>query len=201
MGTLVAACEACRDAAVAYGIPFISGKDSLHNQFTNSETGEVLRIPNTLLISAMAIVDDVRRVVTMDLKKPGDGVYLVRPTMTAPALADLAHVHRTVAGAIAAGHVVAVHDVTEGGAAVALAEMAIASGLGLDVTAGDAGLFDESAARYLLEIPAGDEAAVKRHFEQAGVSMTPVAKVTTEAKAFDIDVAELTKTWRGTLDW
>ena len=36
MGTLVRACEACRDAALAYGIPFISGKDSLHNQFTNS---------------------------------------------------------------------------------------------------------------------------------------------------------------------
>ena len=35
MGTLVRACEACRDAALAYGIPFISGKDSLHNQFTN----------------------------------------------------------------------------------------------------------------------------------------------------------------------
>ena len=52
MGTLVAACEACRDAALAHGIPFISGKDSLHNQFTNQETGEVLRIPSTLLISA-----------------------------------------------------------------------------------------------------------------------------------------------------
>src|SRR5262249_37414617 len=54
MGTLVAACEACRDAALAYGIPFISGKDSLHNQFTNQETGQVIRIPRTLLISAIA---------------------------------------------------------------------------------------------------------------------------------------------------
>jgi len=41
MGTLVRACEACRDAALAFGIPFISGKDSLHNQFTDSETGRV----------------------------------------------------------------------------------------------------------------------------------------------------------------
>ena len=43
MGDLVRTCEACRDAALAYGIPFISGKDSLHNQFTDSETGQVLR--------------------------------------------------------------------------------------------------------------------------------------------------------------
>ena len=70
MGTLVRACEACRDAALAYGIPFISGKDSLHNQFTNSETGEVIRIPNTLLISAIGVIDDVRQCVTMDLKEP-----------------------------------------------------------------------------------------------------------------------------------
>jgi phosphoribosylformylglycinamidine synthase len=68
MGTLVRACEACRDAALAFKIPFISGKDSLHNQFTNSETGEVIRIPRTLLISAIGVIDDVRKCVTMDLK-------------------------------------------------------------------------------------------------------------------------------------
>src|SRR5262249_946201 len=68
MGTLVAACEACYAAAKAYGIPFISGKDSLHNQFTNQETGQVMRIPNTLLISAIGVIKDVRKCVTMDLK-------------------------------------------------------------------------------------------------------------------------------------
>ena len=71
MGTLVRACEACRDAALAYGIPFISGKDSLHNQFTNQETGEVLRIPRTLLISAMGVIEDVRKCISMDFKLAG----------------------------------------------------------------------------------------------------------------------------------
>src|SRR6185437_6839303 len=80
MGTLVRACEACRDAALAYGIPFISGKDSLHNQFTNSETGHVIRIPNTLLISAIGVMEDVRRCVTMDLKSAGNVICL----LTAP---------------------------------------------------------------------------------------------------------------------
>ena len=74
MGTLVAACEACYDASMAYGIPFISGKDSLHNQFTNQETGQVLKIPNTLLISAIGVIEDVRKCVTMDLKGGRDSV-------------------------------------------------------------------------------------------------------------------------------
>src|SRR5205814_6864908 len=77
MGTLVRACEACRDAALAYGIPFISGKDSLHNQFTDSETGRVIRIPNTLLISAIGAIEDVRKCVTMDLKNRTARVVLV----------------------------------------------------------------------------------------------------------------------------
>src|SRR4051795_7008860 len=77
MGTLVAACEACYDASKAYGIPFISGKDSLHNQFTNAETGQVLRIPNTLLISAIGVIDDVSKCVTMDLKERPGRVLMV----------------------------------------------------------------------------------------------------------------------------
>ena len=64
-------------SSVLRGIPFISGKDSLHNQFTNSETGQVLRIPNTLLISAIAVIDDVRRCVTMDLQNRTARVVLV----------------------------------------------------------------------------------------------------------------------------
>ena len=53
-------------------IPFISGKDSLHNQFTNQETKEVLKIPNTLLISAIGVIEDVRKCITMDLKSAGN---------------------------------------------------------------------------------------------------------------------------------
>ena len=95
MGQLVRACEACRDAALAYGIPFISGKDSLHNQFTNSETGEVIRIPNTLLISAIGVIDDVRKCVTMDLKNRTARVVLVAARDAK--LETLAATHRALA--------------------------------------------------------------------------------------------------------
>src|SRR5687767_4661439 len=161
MGTLVRACEACRDAALAYGIPFISGKDSLHNQFTNQETGEVLRIPSTLLISAIAVLDDVRKCVTMDFKHRASRVVMVaarRPTD----LANLAATHRAMARAIADGNVAACHDLSEGGLAVAAAEMCIASGLGLIVGAEQfmtETAFAESPGRYLVELTEGHQAA------------------------------------------
>src|SRR5687767_2600100 len=97
MGALVRTCEACYDAAKAYGIPFISGKDSLHNQFTNQETGEVIRIPNTLLISAISIVEDVRKCVTMDLKGNMTDVLLIGPAGSGNRLASQLRVHKAVA--------------------------------------------------------------------------------------------------------
>ena len=64
------AAQACHDLALAYGTPFISGKDSLNNEYTHD--GQSLAIPPTLLISAIGQVPDVRTCVTMDLKEPGN---------------------------------------------------------------------------------------------------------------------------------
>ena len=61
LGALVNACQACYDGAMAYGMPFVSGKDSLSNEFI-TDKGERIQIPYTLLISAMSIVDDVDQV-------------------------------------------------------------------------------------------------------------------------------------------
>ena len=128
--------------ALAYGTPFITGKDSLNNEFTNSETGEVIRIPNTLLISAIGVLDDVRKCVTMDLKHRTSRVLRWSRPSGRRDLANLAATHRAVAGADRSGQSVgSCHDVCDGGLAVAAAEMCIASGLGLIV---GAELFDES---------------------------------------------------------
>jgi phosphoribosylformylglycinamidine synthase len=216
MGALVAACEACRDAALAYGIPFISGKDSLHNQFTNSETGEVIRIPNTLLISAIGVVDDVRRCVTMDLKDPREGVLaLLEPTDAS--LEALATGHRAVADAIGRGHVRAAHDVSDGGYLTAVAEMCIASGLGAKLKADDdaAAYFAEGPGRYVIETDYAGLPAIRRACEAAGMrvrelgrtSADPVLQVSRaspeKGESFELHafVDDLTKAWRGTLDW
>jgi phosphoribosylformylglycinamidine synthase subunit PurSL len=222
MGELVRTCEACRDAALAYGIPFISGKDSLHNQFTDTETNKVLRIPNTLLISAIAVIDDVRRCVTSDLKSPDNSVFLlgpvppVDPDKPTPAglLERLPPVHRSLAEAIRRGLVASGHDVSDGGPLVAAAEMCIGSGLGLVVPvvgAPDAAnLFRERPGRYLVEVPQARFAEATAFFEGQPVTFRPFGRVTGDGRlviseatriVHEIAVEQLTAAWRGTLDW
>src|SRR5262249_16169634 len=75
LGSLVLASRGCYSAAIAYGTPFISGKDSLNNEF--KAEGGTVSIPPTLYVSALAQVEDVTRTVTMDLKAAGNLVYLV----------------------------------------------------------------------------------------------------------------------------
>jgi phosphoribosylformylglycinamidine synthase len=212
MGTLVRACEACRDAALAFGIPFISGKDSLHNQFTNQETGEVLRIPNTLLISAIGVIEDVRKCVTMDLKHRTSRVAMVAARRPGD-LANLAATHRKMAALIASGKVSAAHDVSEGGLAVAAAEMCIASGYGMIVGAEQfmsEAAFAEGPGRYLIELPdAGQISEVVAHFgevaEVVEVGLTQHLKkftvTTAKERVLEVGLEELTEAWRGTLDW
>ncbi len=79
MAGLTRAAAGCYDAAVAFGTPFVSGKDSLNNEYRDA-SGARTPIPPTLLITALALVPDVRRAVTMDLKEPGNAVYLVGET-------------------------------------------------------------------------------------------------------------------------
>jgi phosphoribosylformylglycinamidine synthase len=224
MGTLVLACEACRDAALAYGVPFISGKDSLNNQFTNTETGQVIRIPNTLLISAIGVVDDVRNCVTMDLKDPREGrLCLISPKKARVPLEKgtraLFHgAHAAVADAIARGLVTSCHDVSDGGPLVAAAEMCIASGFGLSLDADALGddPFAETIGQYLVEVHAQGlrqvEELIARHevvelIMLGRVTSDPVLAVSRlmpdRSAKFDchVFVDELTKAWRGTLDW
>ena len=156
MGALVRAAEACYDGAIAYRAPFISGKDSLNNQFS-TEDGRTIRIPPTLLISGFAPVPEIARAVTMDAKSAGSAILLVGATGAAtggshlrlvaggaaveatdsslPAV-DLAmgpRVAQAVHRLIAAGLVRSAHDASEGGLLAAAAEMAFSGGLGATI--------------------------------------------------------------------
>ncbi|MGN6505764.1 MAG: phosphoribosylformylglycinamidine synthase subunit PurL, partial [Tepidisphaeraceae bacterium] len=212
MGQLVRACEACRDAALAFGVPFISGKDSLHNQFTDSETGRVIKIPATLLISAIGVIDDVRKCVTMDFKAKNSRVLLIRAQRPFD-LDCLNRLHRAMSGLVRKGTFAAVHDVSDGGYATAAAEMCIASGIGL--IASNA-LLDADAAFH--EQPGGSVAELKAwdDLDRVAAAFTACADVielgitqgyakltltTEQTRTTDITVADLTAAWRGTLDW
>lgn len=161
LGSLVRAAEGCYDAAKAYRTPFISGKDSLNNQFT-TEKGETIEIPPTLLISGFGVLRDSARALTMDAKRPGGLLIVVGLTghelggaqvgsfsSSSPDVAreitaaghllprvdlDLApRLASTVAALISEGVVRSAHDCSEGGLLVAAAEMAFAGNVGLAV--------------------------------------------------------------------
>lgn len=234
LGSLVRAAQACRDFALAYGMPFISGKDSLNNEFRHA--GETIVIPPTLLISAMGIVPDVRRCVTMDLKEPGNALYLVGVTTDALGGSHLnlvtgmsggsvpkvdavlaPKVFAAVHQVISQGLVRSCHDLSEGGLAVALAEMAFAGEVGADVSGlaslanlpDETLLFAESPTRFVLEVPTAQASAVEKAF--AGL---PLAKlgVTTREKRLRIagrdgewkiwaQLGELKDAWQKPLKW
>jgi phosphoribosylformylglycinamidine synthase subunit PurSL len=83
LGQLKQACIACYDYAVAYGTPFISGKDSMFNDFKGfDKNGKPVKIsiPPTLLISSVGVIDDFAKVVSLDAKMPGDLVYILGET-------------------------------------------------------------------------------------------------------------------------
>ncbi|MCK4533864.1 phosphoribosylformylglycinamidine synthase, partial [bacterium] len=79
MAGLLRAAQACYDMAKIYQTPFISGKDSLNNEYVDAQ-GKKTSIPSTLLISAISIVPDIRKVVSMDIKKAGNLVYILGET-------------------------------------------------------------------------------------------------------------------------
>ncbi len=157
MASLVRAAVGCYDAAKAYRTPFVSGKDSLNNQFRyrDPESGNeiTIEIPPTLLISGIGIVPDVSRCVTMDLKAVESDLWYVAPKNwhcddeipilhnaedtleRGPAIA------RVIADLARSGRAMSVHDCSEGGALVAVSEMLIAAqsdrieALGVDLDA------------------------------------------------------------------
>jgi phosphoribosylformylglycinamidine synthase len=177
LGSLVRACVACYRFAKGFRTPFISGKDSLYNE---SPLGP---ITPTLLITAIGVVRDVRKIVSMDLKEAGNLIYIVGRTYTELGGSEYYRIRgflgksvpkvrlkearrsmRAITRAINKGYIRACHDLSEGGLAVAAAEMSFAGGYGLeiwlrnvpvadDLRRNDHILFSESNSRFLAEVP------------------------------------------------
>ena len=185
LAQLVAAAKGCHDAALAYGAPFVSGKDSLYNEFVAPD-GTRDPVTPTLVITALGIVRDLDRIPLTGVVEPGNDVWLVGPAAGALGAShhddvlgrdlggpvpgpdpDAPDRHRSLHAAIARGLVRSVHDLSEGGLAVAAAEWAHAGRAGLHLHPVDdeqrtftaAELFGEGPARYLVEVvPADGEA-------------------------------------------
>jgi len=231
LGSLVRACRACYRYAKGFRVPFISGKDSLYNE---SPLGPVTP---TLLITAVGIIPDIRRVVSMDLKSPGDLIYQVGLTYSELGGSEYYKVRgllgRTVPKvrvrrsrkamcalikAMDSGCVRACHDLSEGGLAVAAAEMAFTGGYGVElnlskvprvmkVDRSDYILFSESNGRFLVEVPESS----RERFEEVmdGVPASQIGRVrrdntlTIRGLRGEVVVCagldELREAWRSTL--
>jgi phosphoribosylformylglycinamidine synthase len=152
LGSLVEAARGCHDAALLFRTPFISGKDSLNNEYLGTD-GQRHAIPPTLLISSIGVIPDVTKAVTMDLKEAGNLLYLVgafQPEfggshfnlVTAestvgepvPSVSEATPVvYVALYKAISIGLVRSAHDLSEGGLVVAAAESCIGGRLGLEM--------------------------------------------------------------------
>ncbi len=199
LGSLVRCAQGCLKASLGYGVPFISGKDSLYNEFT--EKGKSIAIPGTILISAIGIVADVRKCVTMDFKRPGNLIYVLGETKDELGgsiyLDNLGFLGTTVPQvdfkkglkllnglqqAIERGWVRAAHDCSEGGLGVALAEMAFSGGVGAEVNLAkvhysgklrrdDYVLFSESNSRLVVEVTVDNQKEFETMLKGTTVSL------------------------------
>jgi phosphoribosylformylglycinamidine synthase II len=204
LGALVRAAQACHDMSIAYETPFISGKDSLHNEFEFN--GKTVSIPHTLLISAMGIMNNTDAAISMDFKTSGNSIYVVGATRQELGGSAYFKAHGFIGNSVpqvdpgaarklmdrlsyatGQGLVRACHDCSEGGVAVTLAEMAFAGGIGAeidlsavplseDIRRNDFILFSESNSRFVVEVPGRK----RTQFEQAmnGVVFARIGKVT-----------------------
>ena len=247
LGSLVRAALACYDMAVAFDTPFISGKDSLNNEFSYVVDGkkQSIAIPATLLISAMGQVEAVDQCVTMDLKSPGNLIYQIGVTKNelggshfaltnnlsggrVPRV-DVARAKATffaIHAAIQKGLICSCHDMSEGGLAVALAEMAFAGGYGAEVELvktphaeaidNDATLlFSESNSRFLCEVSAEAaadfEALLAEDRDGQTCAAEQIGKVTEKPSLIahgrnaeplvDVPLTDLKEAWQRPLAW
>ncbi|RPI77301.1 MAG: phosphoribosylformylglycinamidine synthase, partial [Planctomycetaceae bacterium] len=242
LGSLVRAALACHDVAVAFGTPFISGKDSLNNEFSYVDAEgnrRTVAIPASLLVSALGQIADVNRAVTMDLKEVGNLLFQIGQTDE-----ELGGSHFALVNALPGGHVPRVdlrraprifaalaqaisqgllrscHDLSEGGLAAALAEMAFAGGLGAEIDLRVAGarfglendlvlLFSESNTRFVAEVPQACAPRFRELF--AGLPLAELGTVTplprlvvrgmTNSTCIDTAIDDLKNAWKSPLAW
>ncbi len=230
LGGLVRAAKACYDVAKVFQTPFISGKDSLYNE---SPLGAVTP---SLLVTALGIIPDVKKAVSVDLKKPGNLIYVIGKTYaelggseyyklngyignSVPKVnaEEAKKIFDVITAAIYDGYVKTCHDVSEGGIAVAVAEMAFSSKYGVEIDLSkvpvenvdrdDFILFSESNSRFLVEVSKIDKEKFEGLFK--GIASAQIGKVTEDSKCevdglrcnkiISTDTDSLRHAWKKTL--
>jgi phosphoribosylformylglycinamidine synthase subunit PurSL len=178
LGSLVRACIALYDCATGYGVPIVSGKDSMKNDYYSGE--RKYSILPTLLVTVVGKISRISQAVSSEFKNPGDIVYVLGTTHdemggsefhklfgaignNPPQLRPDEHlpIYKALSDAIEDGLVASAHDVSDGGLAVAFAESALGFGLGAELDLNgvpsatdreDSILFSESPGRFVVSV-------------------------------------------------
>jgi len=237
LGGLVRAAQGCYQTAVGYRTPFISGKDSLYNEYTEGK--QSIAIPGTVLISAIGIVEDITKTVTMDFKCGGNLIYCVGRTYdelggsiyldTYGLLGSTVPLVNTKRGiktftalssAVKKRLVRSIHDCSEGGIGVALAEMAFSGGLGVTArldkvpfkgkaNRDDTVLFSESNSRFIVEVDPKDQEKFEQHLKGVPFGLIGRVEETPEFIVYGLNkqvcvntyIKDLKEAWQRPLRW
>lgn len=208
---LVRANQALRDYCVAFGVPLISGKDSMKNDYMIGD--RKISIPPSVLFSVMGRIDDIHKAVTMDVKQPGDLVYLLGETRNELGASEYYTMHgevgcqvptvdsttalklfQTINRAQQQAVLASCHDLSDGGLGVALAETAFAGGYGVkadlrnvstpEKMRADQILFSETPSRFLVTVRPEQREAFEGIFGGQNLGLIGVV---TEAPILRID--------------
>ncbi len=203
MAQLVRACKGLRDACTAYGMPLISGKDSMKNE--SKLGGKKIPVRPTLLISQMGIIEDSKKAMTSDFKKAGDKIYILGETRgelggsffeklegselgACPAVKtdEAIALYRKIHSAMQKTLVTSCHDLSDGGLACAVAECALGGRLGAEISldkipADSAGysssvlMFSETPSRFVVTVAETDVPAFEE--EMSGTAFAEIGSV------------------------
>ncbi len=207
LGQLVRANKGLYDNAIEFGTPFISGKDSMKNDYRID--GKKISIPPTVLVSAIAKIDDVRKAISIDFKKENDLIYLLGETFeelggseyfsqkgilgkNSPKVnAKKAKIlYNAVHKAIENGIIASCHDVSDGGMGLAVAESSFAGDLGAKIDLrkvkyngtprNDFILFSETASRFIVSINPKNKSSFEKLLQ--GNVFSEIGKTTSSKK-------------------
>ncbi|MDR3112706.1 MAG: phosphoribosylformylglycinamidine synthase subunit PurL [Elusimicrobiota bacterium] len=197
LGSLVRAAKACYDMSKAFGVPFISGKDSLHNEYCIG--GEKYSIPPALLISVIGIIENVENTVTMPFKEEGNKVFvlgLTRNELGGSVFSDIENIKdgivpdvfpkeslkimKDMHKAINRKLVESCHDISDGGLSAAISEMSFSGQKGVFVNI-DAirtdekltpaeKLFSQSSGRFIIEVKPKNVSKIEKIFKGCAIS-------------------------------
>ncbi|MFA5092600.1 MAG: phosphoribosylformylglycinamidine synthase subunit PurL [Candidatus Omnitrophota bacterium] len=237
LGGLVRAAYGCYNTAKAYGVPFISGKDSFYNEF--SLHGKSTPIPGTLLISAISVMEDIKKAVSMYAKEAGNLIYLVGNTRDELGGSHYYDLHKAIGNNVPQVYfaeamktftalskatenklVKSMHDCSDGGLAVALAEMAFSGGLGMEAFLSEVPyqsvkknneviLFAESNSRFVVEVEKSKQKEFEKSLKGVAFGLVGCLSKKSDFKIFgldgkvclDADINKLKESWRAPLKW